>query len=351
MTKVKVLNAQDVSHLVDMPTMIDVVQDAYQEKAAKTREIWPMVYHAFSDMADMDIRSGVLQPKHIFGNKLLAWFGNNAQRNLPELNGLVTLYSSETGEPVGIINAPALTGYRTGAAGAVASRVLANPHSNTLLMVGAGSQALYQIMAQLCVLPEISTVEVYDPMSNENAKSFAAEAEGRLVELFSQKIQENIPAMAVKLEKRLSTVRFMAVDDLAMAVKKAQVIVTATPSTKPLIKVEWVQPGTHINAIGADMAGKQELDTAIFAHANAYVDDLEQATTVGETQNPVKDGTLKRDNIHEIGTVLTKQVSGRQNTKEITVFDSTGIALQDLEAANLALQRATEYHVGTTIEL
>jgi alanine dehydrogenase len=351
MTKVKVLNAQDVSHLVDMPTMIDVVQDAYQEKAAKTGEIWPMVYHAFSDMADMDIRSGVLQPKHIFGNKLLAWFGNNAQRNLPELNGLVTLYSSETGEPVGIINAPALTGYRTGAAGAVASRVLANPHSNTLLMVGAGSQALYQIMAQLCVLPEISTVEVYDPMSNENAKSFAAEAEGRLVELFSQKIQENIPAMAVKLEKRLSTVRFMAVDDLAMAVKKAQVIVTATPSTKPLIKVEWVQPGTHINAIGADMAGKQELDTAIFAHANAYVDDLEQATTVGETQNPVKDGTLKRDNIHEIGTVLTKQVSGRQNTKEITVFDSTGIALQDLEAANLALQRATEYHVGTTIEL
>lgn len=167
----KVLNAHDISRLIDMPAVIDVVQDAYKEKAMKTGEIWPMIYHAFSDMADMDIRSGALQPKHIFGNKLLTWFGNNAQQNMPELNGLVTLYSSETGEPTGIINAPALTGYRTGAAGAVASRVLANPHSNTLLMVGAGGQALYQIMAQLCVLPEISTVEVYDPMNHENAEN------------------------------------------------------------------------------------------------------------------------------------------------------------------------------------
>ena len=351
MAKVRVLNAQNISHLLDMPAVINAVQDAYQEKSAKTGEIWPMVYHAFSDMADMDIRSGVLQPKRIFGNKLLAWFGNNAQQNLPELNGLVTLYSSETGEPVGIINAPALTGYRTGAAGAVASRALANPHSDTLLMVGTGGQALYQIIAQLCVLPEITTVEIYDPMNQKNAESFAREAESRLTELFSQNIQENEPSIAVKIEKRLSTVKFVTVSDLAAAVKDAQVIVTATPSTKPLIKAEWVQAGTHINAIGADMAGKQELDTAIFAHAAAYVNDLEQATTVGETKNPIKTGFLKKADVHEIGAVLTKQAPGRQNDKQITVFDSTGIALQDLEAANLALQRASNHHVGTTIEL
>lgn len=101
----------------------------------------------------MDIRSGVLASKHVFGNKLLAWFGENAKRGLPELNGLVNLYNSDTGEPVAVLNATALTGFRTGAAGAVASRFLANPDTTTLLVVGTGSQAPYQIMAQLCVLP------------------------------------------------------------------------------------------------------------------------------------------------------------------------------------------------------
>lgn len=351
MAKLKVLNANDIAHLLDMPSVINVVEDAYKEKADHSGEIWPMVYHAFSDMADMDIRSGCLKPKKVFGNKLLAWFGDNAKANKPELNGVVTLYSYDDGFPIAIVNAPALTGFRTGAAGAVASRLLANPNAKNLLMVGAGGQAAYQIMAQLTALPTVDHVMVYDPMSIENAQGFVKTIKDRLLKLFSTNIHDNLPAQAEEIQSRLTKVTFTAVSDLEAATKKAQVIVTATPSTKALIKADWIQPGTHINAIGADMEGKQEIDSKVYSTAHAFVDDREQATTVGETQNPINDHLITKEQVTEIGDALIGKAAGRNNDQEITIFDSTGIALQDLEAASLALKNAQQFNLGTEVEI
>lgn len=351
MAKVKVLNANDIAHLLDMSAVINAVEDAYKEKADQSGEIWPMVYHAFGDMADMDIRSGCLKPKNVFGNKLLAWFGDNAKVNKPELNGVVTLYSYSDGFPIAIVNAPALTGFRTGAAGAVASRLLANPSAKDLLMVGAGGQAAYQIMAQLIALPTINHVMVYDPMNSANAQRFVETAKERLITLFSTNIQATLPEQAEAVQKRLAQVSFTAVSDLEAATKDAQVIVTVTPSTKAMIKAAWVQPGTHINAIGADMEGKQEVDSQLYTTARAFVDDREQATTVGETQNPIKDHLITKDQVTEIGDVLIGKATGRQAAQEITIFDSTGIALQDLEAASLALKNAQQFNLGTEVEI
>ena len=351
MDKVTVLNSHDIATLLDMPAVIQVVKDAYAEKTTKDGEIWPMVYNAFSDMADTDIRSGLLKPKKIFGNKELTWFGDNAKKNLPELHGVVTLYSSETGVTEAFINAPALTGFRTGAASAVATKELANPNSETLLMVGAGGQAAYQIMAQICALPKLKQVLIYDPMSSENAGKFAQELPQKLTILFADNIQMNRPTVAAKIKERIKQIKFIAASNIIEATKNAQVIVTATPSTKPLIKAQWVQSGTHINAIGADMEGKQELDTQLYQNARAFADDLDQASGVGETQNPIKDNIIKKGDVTEIGDVIVQKAAGRQNTNEITIFDSTGIALQDLEAANLALQRAKRFNAGVVVDL
>lgn len=175
MTQVTMLSASQISHLLDMPAVIDAVADAYKEKANHPATLWPMVYEQLGGEADMNIRSGVLASKHVFGNKLLAWFGENAKRGLPELNGLVNLYNSDTGEPAAVLNATALTGFRTGTAGAVASRLLANPDATTLLVVGTGSQGPYQIMAQLCVLPKVTQVLLANPRDAKKAQAAAAQ--------------------------------------------------------------------------------------------------------------------------------------------------------------------------------
>lgn len=230
----------------------------------------------------MDIRSGVLASKHVFGSKLFAWFGENAKRGLPELNGLVNLYSSDTGEPVAVLNATALTGFRTGAAGAVASRLLANPDATTLLVVGTGSQAPYQIMAQLCVLPKVTQVILANSRNAKKAQAAAAQMSMTLEKLLNQTIRATNSVVTGLIDHRLSEVEFTGVTDLPAAVQRSQVIVTATPATKLLIQADWVQPGTHLNAIGADMEGKQELDAKLFQRAQAYTDDVPQASEVGE---------------------------------------------------------------------
>ena len=160
-----------------------------------------------------------------------------------------------------------------------------------------------------------------------------------LEKLFSQTIRATNSAtnlatnsvVAGLIDHRLSEVEFTGVTDLPAAVQRSRVIVTATPSTKPLIQADWVQQGTHLNAIGADMEGKQELDAKLFQGAQAYTDDVPQASEVGEIQNPIKAGVI--------------------NANAITIFDSTGIALQDLAAANLVFVRAKEQGVGTQVDL
>lgn len=172
-----------------------------------------------------------------------------------------------------------------------------------------------------------------------------------LEKLFSQTIRATNSVVAGLIDHRLSEVEFTGVTDLPAAVQRSQVIVTATPATKPLIQADWVQPGTHLNAIGADMGGKQEPDAKLFQRAQAYTDDVPQASEVGEIQNPIKAGVIKPEQVAEIGNALLDPTLGCHDANAITIFDSTGIALQDLAAANLAFVWAKEQGVGTQVDL
>ena len=143
-----------------------------------------------------------------------------------------------------------------------------------------------------------------------------------------------------------------SVDTAQVAVEGANIVVTTTPSTKPLVLNEWVANGTHFNCIGADAPGKEELDPAILKRSKIVVDDWKQASHSGEINVPASMGVLFRENIWaELGEVVAGTRSGRSSTEEITVFDSTGLAIQDATTAELVYQKALEKGTGSFVHL
>lgn len=347
----RVLTAADLQQVLDFPSVIKVVEDAYREKATGEGTIWPMIYHEFiSNQADMDIRSGYLKSQGVYGMKLLSWFAGNDTKQLSELNGTVNLYDDQTGLPKGIVNAAALTGYRTGAAGAVASKALANPDATNLLLVGSGSEAAFQVMAELTVLSKLRTVTIVNIVSPSHATDLAKTFADQLTTQFLPAINQTSDDHQ-RLATHLNQLEVTASDNLEAATKQADVIVTATPSTKAMINADWVKPGTHINTMGADMTGKQEVDEQLFRSAKVYVDDRTQAAEVGEAQTAVKTGIITANQLPEIGELLTKTSDNQWNPKTVTLFDSTGIALQDIASANLALESAAKLNLGQIVNL
>ena len=149
-----------------------------------------------------------------------------------------------------------------------------------------------------------------------------------------------------------SGVRLAAVPDLADALSDADAVVTVTRATKPVIKADWVRPGTHLSCIGADMHGKQELDPMLFATARSFADDIGQCTRFGEMELAVAQGVLTPDSVHgELGQVLTGQCPGRLSDDDVTIFDATGLALLDIATARVALARAEERGLVTRVQV
>ncbi len=337
MSTVRILSAKEIERLFRLDMAVAAVERAYRQKSEGAGQVWPMVFHEFQHgVADLDIKSGDLMAEQIFGLKVVSWFGENGEKNLPALFGTSLLFDRRTGEPKALLNAGPITGLRTGAAAAVGAEALARPESESLLMVGCGHQSPYLIAATLYVIPGIRRVQV------ANAKNPARAAEA-------------LPALAEKVAALLSACgaerdyTVTAAADLEAAVRESDVILTATPSYEPLIRAGWVRPGTHLSCIGADMSGKEELDPELFRTAKAFGDDAAQCFSVGECEKPHAAGIL--ESLTEIGDVLTGKAPGRQSPTEITVFDSTGIALQDLASAAVILEKAEQEGAGLTAEL
>ena len=152
-------------------------------------------------------------------------------------------------------------------------------------------------------------------------------------------------------KQRIESVQFVAVENPVKALEETDAVITITPSRKPLIFKEWIKPGIHFSCVGADMTGKQEIDDKIFEVASVYVDDITQASTVGETQSAIRAGILGKNNLTEIGQFILGNAKGRTSNEEITIFDSTGIALQDLAVSNYIVSKAEEMNVGTIVQI
>lgn len=338
MSKIRILNKEDVLSVFTMEMALKAVDSAYREKASGKGSVWPMVFHEFQPVAaDLDIKSGDLGNEGIFGLKVVSWFGGNPPKGLPALHGTSLVFDIATGAPKALLNAGPITDFRTGAAGALGVKYLARANARKLLMVGCGELSAYLIAATLLVRPKLETVLVVNPHC-------------------PYRVEERLPSMTQTVDailqgsraERTAEIRWTA--DIEAAVQNSDVILTATPSYKPLIDAAWVKPGTHFSCVGSDMSGKQEIHSEIFRKAKIYGDDAQQCLSVGECEKPYKDGVIAGID-GEIGEIINGVAAGRESEQEITIFDSTGIALQDLASAAIILQKAEQKGIGTEVEL
>jgi ornithine cyclodeaminase/alanine dehydrogenase-like protein (mu-crystallin family) len=248
------------------------------------------------------------QPGRYLGIKTVNIAPGNAAQGLPGLFSSYLLFDANTGVPLASIDGNEITSRRTAAASALAAARLARPDSRTLLVVGAGRVARLLPEAYRTVLPALERVLVWN-RHTEAATALAAEIGGS------------------------------AVADLASAVAQADIVSCATLSTAPLIRGEWLQPGSHLDLIGSFTPQMREADEACFAGASLWVDTDEALRKSGDLLQPLASGTITASDVQGTLAVLCRQRLGRRGAQERTVFKSVGTALEDLAAAILVYQR------------
>jgi len=325
-----ILTDEDVKNLLDMSEVLKAVERAFKEKGLGRVQM-PKKSYLFYDKYDGDLRvmPSYLEALDVSAVKVVNSHPQNRSRyGLPTVMAVVVLVDPMSGFPMAIMSGSWLTAMRTGAAGGVAAKYLAREDSETLCFIGAGTQARTQLMALNVVLRSIKHVKVYD-IDERASRDFAD---------FSSKVVEGSKVEVCKTPRE--------------AVKEADVITTATPSREPIVMDNWVKRGTHINCIGADAPGKQEIDPRILLRAKVVVDDVEQAVHGGEINVPIAKGLFRKEQIYgELGEIVTGLKRGRERADEITVFTSTGLAIQDAVTAKLAYDKALARGLGMRVRL
>ena len=338
MDHIRILNEGEVRSLVTVPMALEAVEAAYAQKHAGQASVWPLLFHEFVDgVRDMDLKSGNLDGDGIWGLKAISCYQDNPEQGRPVYHGTSLVFDFETGAPKAVLNAMPITRFRTGAAGAVGAKWLARADAATLVVCGDGGLCPYLIVANLLALPQLERVVVTNPLHGETDVGRLEAISGEVAVLLGE-AGTNVAAPRIETAGR------------AEAVSQADVIMCATPARTPCLRAEWVRPGAHVSCVGADKPGKQEAESALLAGARVVVDDVRQCLTVGECEIPHAEGVLPAE-FDEIGAVIAGDTPGRTSDDEITVFDSTGLSLQDLATIARIVSRAEAEGVGTQVEL
>jgi alanine dehydrogenase len=301
-----------------MEDTLEAVEHAFEMHGKNAVQMPAKIYLEFEKG---DLRA---MPAYLDGKAGVKWVNshpNNSEVGLPTVMALLIFNDPETGFPLAVMDATHITNMRTGAAGGIASKYLARKDSRVLGFVGCGMQAYTQLSAHSEFF-NIEKVKAFDIIASR-AKKFADYC-----------IKKGVDAEVTSIEGACD----------------CDILITTTPSRKPIVKGEWVNAGTHINAIGADAPGKQELESRLIKNARVFVDDREQAFHSGEVNVPLSTGIIAPEEIAgTIGEVITGKVKGRIGD-EITIFDSTGLAIQDIATASIVLKRATEEGLGLKVK-
>ena len=336
MDSIRVLNAEEVRSKLTITAAIEAVESAYVQKATGRGEAWPLLFHEFvDDVRDMDLKSGNLDGDGVWGLKVISCYKDNPEKGLPVYHSAAIVFDLETGMPRAVLNAGPVTSLRTGAAGAVGAKYLARTDSRSLVICGTGGLAPYLLAANMAAMPKLEHISLVNPLH----PSSAAERTKEIVSTASRLLQNAGLALTAHIE---------ASADLESSVRAADVIMCATPSTTPYIRGEWIRPGTHLSCMGADKPGKQEIDEGIFRRAVTVVDDETQCFNVGECEKAHRDGILS-PGLAQIGSIVSGATPGRTSSEQITVFDSTGLALQDLAAYARVIDAAERAGEGTVL--
>ncbi|MBI4283354.1 MAG: ornithine cyclodeaminase family protein [Chloroflexi bacterium] len=303
------LSGSDVGGLLNMPEVIAAVEQAFKDWASGKAE---MPAKAYLTLEQGDFRA---MPAAIPGAAGMKWVNvhpQNPSRGLPTVMATIIYNDPATGYPLSIMDATELTAYRTGAAAAIASKYLAREDAHILGIIGAGQQAYTQLLAH-ATLFDFKQIKVFDVSKT---------AVEKLIKTFPQ-----YPVREASLVETAAS----------------DIICTVTPARTPVLKKELVIPGTHINAIGADAEGKEELEPAILKEAVVVVDDIRQASSSGEINVPLRKGLFRIDQVYAtLGEIIIGKKPGRRDKRAITVFDSTGVAIEDIAVAKLIYEKAKQ---------
>lgn len=322
------LTRRDVQSLLTMPNAIEVVEQAFVLLSAG-KTVLPLR----TNMGIADHRGSLLaMPSYVGGDvdglgvKLITLYTDNPARNLPAIQGNFVLFDPTNGRLLAILEAGYMTAVRTGASGGVATRHLARADARIATLFGVGAQAPFQLEA-VCAERKIERIFVL-ARRFENAQRFAQEQAERL------------------------NVEIIATEDVEGAVRVADLIITATSAPDPLFDGAWLQPGTHINAVGAHVASAREVDTTTIRRAKVITDQTSACLAeAGDLLIPMAEGALRAEEIHaEIGQIAAGDRPGRVDDDEITFFKSVGLAVQDVAVASWIVRQAEARGVGQRLE-
>jgi ectoine utilization protein EutC len=327
--EILIVGEADIRRTVSMEEAISAVEDGFCRLAAGEVNQPPVM--------SLDLReiSGEVHVKgaHIGGAPSLAikvatGFYENPSIGLPSGSGMMLVLSARTGFPEAILFDNAyLTDLRTAAAGAIAAKYLAKKELSTIGVIGAGVQGRMQVMAAAKVR-DFGKVLVHDVDQTRSAR-------------YAEEMPDTIG------------VDCLALENVQEVVTQSDLLVTATPSTEPFVRAEWLHPGLHITAMGADAPFKQELESEVLGRADLLVCDLKvQCFERGELQHGLVDGTISEAHeIVEVGDLTSGRHPGRTAERQITICDLTGVGVQDAAIATLAYEKAVEDGLGSRLRL
>ena len=327
--KTLILSEQAIEKLLTFEEVINAVELAFRMKGLGYTQM-PAKQYLFMKKYNGDVRTmpAYLEETDVVTVKVVNCHPENRKQGLPTVLGIIILVDPKTGAPKAIMGGTKITALRTGAAGAVAAKILAKSNPKTVGVVGAGTQARSQLIGLQTNFKTIEEVRVWD--LNEKAAAMYAKE------------------MTIKYSQ--SNVYY--VPSIKETVQGGDIIVTTTPSRKPLVYQDWIKDGTHINCIGADAPGKQELDPAILGKSKIVVDDWSQSVHGGEINVALAKGIIRREDVWgDICEIVAGLKEGRTSPEEITVFTSTGLAIQDAATADIAYRKALKEGIGEQIDI
>jgi ornithine cyclodeaminase len=316
MGEVLLLREADVRAAVDMPSLIDAMSRAFDAYAAGRAEL-PAVIHLDVPEArgQIHVKAGHVHGAAKYAVKVASGF---YATDPPSIDGLVLVFDASTGALVAmLLDGGHLTDARTGAAGGLAARHLAPRRVRTVAVLGTGAQARQQLDGLACERA-FEGVRVWG-RNVDHARSCVDDLRGR-----------GLPATTIETAATPED-----------AVRGADVVITCTASSEPLLRAEWLRPGSHVTAVGSDGPAKRELEPGVLAGADlVVVDSRDQCARLGELHHAIEAGVLAADAAIELGDVAAGRAPGRTSEGQTTVCDLTGVGVQDVAAAALVLERA-----------
>ena len=323
-----VLSERDVQKLLNIEELIQALEQAHIQystgKAVMPVRLvvpLPQIHGRITSMP------GYLRQDKALGMKVVTYFQNNPKQDLPAILATIMLFSAETGKLIAVIDGSFITAIRTACASAMATKGLANPSTPVAGILGAGVQARAHIQA-LCRVKKLQRIKIYSPL-------------GISAERVRQELESEV---GVDIE---------VVSSAEDTVRGADLVVTVTTAKEPVLELEWLKPGAHINAVGSHRPDLREIDGTTLARSKVVVDSREAVMAeCGDILLAIKEKSITENSIHaEIGEVLAGTKPGRTSADEITLYKSVGIAIQDVAAAHLIYHKALEKKVGREVEI